>query len=180
MTLEEYFAADETSEVRLEYVDGEVFPIEAASVVHGQISVRLAGALRSRLAKNGCDAAAATRVRAKSGKFLFPDLLAFCGAPVLIEGRSDTIANPKAIFEILSPGTEAYDRGGKFEFYETIDTLEEYVLVSQHKPRIEVFTRAEEAAWIRHTHTGMDATAELKSLGITLPLAEVYADLFDE
>ena len=81
--------------------------------------------------------------------------------------------NPTIIAEVLSPGTEAYDRGEKFDAYKTISTLQQYVLVAQDRPRVEVFTRQQDG-WFLRTWDGLEAHPELSSVNVTVPLSEIF------
>ena len=98
-----------------------------------------------------------------------------CGKPALTDEHSDTLTNPKVIFEILSPSTQDYDYGTKFSLYRQLPSYEEYVLVSQTTHLVEVYRRAPESRWILSTYTGSDAVFPVESLGIAIPLAEIYA-----
>jgi Uma2 family endonuclease len=86
----------------------------------------------------------------------------------------DTLLNPTLIVEVLSPSTESYDRNKKFRHYRTIDSLKEYVLVSQDEPRIERYLRQPNCEWLYADAVGLDASLELTSVGCTLALADVY------
>src|SRR5437667_1521558 len=102
------------------------------------------------------------------GSFRAPKFLA-------AEGTNDTVVNPTVLVEVLSDSTEAYDRGKKFEHYRQIPTCQEYLLVSQKEPRIEQFVRQSNGEWALREAVGMNAEINLPSLGIVLPLAEVFA-----
>ena len=88
-----------------------------------------------------------------------------------------TIINPKVVIEVLSESTEAYDRGDKFSAYRDLSSLEEYVLVSQTRPMIETYLRQSDGAWLISTWEGLKSIAPLRSVGIDVALAEVYAGL---
>ncbi len=100
-----------------------------------------------------------------------------CGPAQFVPGTDDTVVNPTLLVEVLSDSTEAYDRGKKFEHYRQIETLREYLLVSQKEPRIEQFTRQTDGRWLLNEAAGVKATLELPSLLITLALAEVFAQV---
>ena len=105
-------------------------------------------------------------------------LTVVCGKPALAPGTRDVLVNPKLIIEVLSKSTESHDRGFKFQQYKMIPSLEEYVLVSKSEPYIECFSRRPGAAWTDYAESrGLDATLELKSLGIEIPLREIYQDV---
>ena len=174
ISVEEYLAADRVAEVKSEYHDGEVFPVADASLQHARILVNVAWRVSERLESSPCQALGPTRVRVSPTKFVYPDLLVVCGEPELTDEHQDTLTNPKVIVEILSPSTAGDDSGEKFRLYRRLPSFEEYALIAQDEPRVEVFHRNPEGTWLLTTHEGLDATFPLDSLGITLPLAEIY------
>jgi len=107
---------------------------------------------------------------------LFPDLVVVCGEPQLLDEHSDVLVNPRVIIEVLSPTTEAFDRGEKFLHYRThLDSLTDYLVVDQRAPRIEHFERQANSQWvIAATATELSETVEVSSIGCTLRLGEVY------
>ena len=109
------------------------------------------------------------------GMFSYPDIVVICGKPDFHDAHKDIILNPKCIVEVLSPSTEAFDRGEKFMRYQAWNpTLTDYVLVSQDRPQIEHYARQQDGSWLYRLHTGLDAAVMLESIGCTLRLAEVY------
>jgi Uma2 family endonuclease len=88
--------------------------------------------------------------------------------------QNDNLTNPVAIFEVLSPSTEKYDRGLKFQLYRTIDSLKDYVLVNQEQVRIEQFTRRPDGTWTLHDYQGSDAELKIDSIGVAIPLRRIY------
>ena len=113
--------------------------------------------------------------RVSPSKYVYPDLLVVCGKLVTTEDRAKSIINPKVIVEILSPSTEGYDGHRKFAFYRQIPTFEEYILIAQDQPRVEVFRKAAENRWILSTYEGAGAVARVESIEIELPLDEIYS-----
>jgi len=125
----EYLALDRAAEVPSECHDGEMFPIQAASLAHATLSVKVnvSGCFRDALKGTPGRAAASTlRVRTAATRYVYPDLLVFCGRPELIDEHQDTITNPKVIVEILSPSTANFDYGAKFRLYQALPSFEEY------------------------------------------------------
>ena len=107
----------------------------------------------------------------------YPNVSVICG-PIQYdpdEKAGHTILNPRVIIEILSPSTEAYDRGDKFAAYRDIPSLAEYVLTSQHEPRVETYLRQDDGTWSLAPFVGLELTARIRSIGVDLPLAEVYS-----
>jgi Uma2 family endonuclease len=178
LTVDEYLALDRKAEIPSEYHDGEMFPIEAVSVAHSTISLGLGSLLRQHLAKSPCRAFdSPLRVRVSPSKFVIPDLMVICGKAVLTDEHQDTVTNPKVIVEILSPSTEGYDYGQKFQLYRQLASFEEYVLVAQDRPRVEIFRKSSDVRWVLRTFEGLDASIEIESLGLTLAMRDVYEDV---
>jgi Uma2 family endonuclease len=100
-----------------------------------------------------------------------------CGEPRFADDQEDTLLNPQLIVEVLSPSTEAYDRGFKFKQYRNIGSLEEYVLVSQIESRIEVFRRQQNGDWLFHECVGLDSVCRLESVDCSLALSAVYKNI---
>lgn len=177
ITIDQYADLCERTGNRWEYHDHQAFPLGEATIQHGKIIARLAYLMIARLRDNPCSVMGASQVEIprESGRgFCLPDLAVYCGRPKVSPDRLKALQNPKVIFEVLSPSTGHYDASEKFELYQAIPSLEEYVLVSQAKPKIAVFTKNQEG-WQLRSYDGWNAVASLFSLDITLPLAEVYA-----
>jgi Uma2 family endonuclease len=184
-TLEEYFEFERNSEEKFEYRDGEVVNLSetigmaGGSLVHSRITANVIAAIRSRLTGGPCQVYSGDlRVRIpRKVLWAYPDASVICGNAQVeaIPGVGETATNPQVIIEVLSPSTESYDRGDKFARYREIPSLRDYVLVAQHEPRVEVFSRAEDGAWSFVPVSDVRASAVLRSLGVELPLAEVYA-----
>lgn len=122
------------------------------------------------------------RILCPSGLGTYPDCLIVCSQPEFVDSHKDTLTNPTVIFEVLSPSTESFDRGGKFGNYQSLPSLKEYVLVSQDRLRIEHFVRQPQAdQWLLTVIEGIDADLVLPSIEIRLSLAEIYAKVsFEE
>jgi len=176
-SVEEYLASEQTAEFPSEYVDGEIFPIELATLAHGRLLARMGHSLTDKLGSGPCYAGVQVSLRVSASRYLLPDIAVICGKPV--EERGVLVSGAKVIIEILSPTTEGYDRGAKFAFYRAIPAFEEYVLVSQDTPLVEVYTRQADASWVYRAYETIDATAHFHSLGIDIPLAEVYSGIVD-
>jgi Uma2 family endonuclease len=176
-TLEEYLELDRTSEERLEFWDGEVFCMSGVSEEHAEIEINLIVSLNTRLRERGCRVFPAN-VRIKvpdAPPYRYADLSALCGKAEFEEiGGVDTLLNPQVIVEVLSPSTEAYDRGEKFTHYKSIPTLREYLLIAQHRPHVTHLFKDDEGKWIHTEANELSAALALDSLGCGLPLSEIY------
>ncbi len=117
---------------------------------------------------------AKSRVKvSRADLYAYPDVTIVCGKAEFEDWQMDTLLNPTVIIEILSPSTEAYDRGAKFEFYRTLESLSDYLLISQISPTIEHYTRHAEDRWLLMTYKGLDAIVPIASIGCELRLADV-------
>jgi Uma2 family endonuclease len=158
--------------------DGEIFAMSGGTREHAAVSAGVIGALRDALAGRGCRVHTSDmRVHTPaSGRFLYPDASIVCGRLVLTDDTRDTLVNPGVIVEVLSDSTEGCDRGGKFESYQTIPSFLEYVLCSQKKPRIEVFTRQADGSWLLRSY-GAGERAAISSPECAIDVDRVYADV---
>jgi Uma2 family endonuclease len=111
---------------------------------------------------------------AEADAYVYPDLMVVCGHVRLAENTTDVITNPVLIIEVLSPGTESFDRGRKFEYYRMVPSLKEYVLVSQDKPKIETYFRQDKNIWQRTVSEGLDKTVLFQYLEYEVALEEIY------
>jgi len=177
-TPEEYIELERHAEHKNEYVDGEIVAMSGGAKRHSRIKVALVRLIDSQLAGGPCDAFDGDlRVHVDPMLYTYPDLSVVCGdSEVESAGDDDTLLNPTVIFEVLSPSTEAYDRGEKFRRYQRMPSLRQYVLVSQDRPRIEVFTRQGDF-WTYRDASGLVASVRLDAIDCTLALREVYAKL---
>ena len=177
-TLEEYFALEDASDARFEYWDGDLVCMSGGSRAHGTIGSNVLGSLFMGL-RGG------RRCRAFSGDvavwtptlppYRYPDASAACGELEYhhIKGR-DALVNPVVVVEVMSPSTVALDEGPKFEAYKAIQTLRDYLLVSQFEPRVTHHTRLGVDSWERRDVTDLDASDELESIGCALKLRDIY------
>jgi Uma2 family endonuclease len=172
---EEYLAIERAAEVKSEYFDGEMFVMSGASKEHNRISIALTIMVGTPLRGKPCEPFGSdTRVKIPTKNFFYPDLTIAC-EPEWMDQEFDTLLNPIVVFEILSPSNEAWDRGGKFREYRSIPSLREYVLVSQDKPLVEIFSRRENDFWLLRDVAGREAQIALESVPeVTLSLAEIY------
>ncbi|MFL6284774.1 MAG: Uma2 family endonuclease [Pyrinomonadaceae bacterium] len=176
VTPDEYLAAERLSDYRSEYLDGGVYPMTGGSINHNQITINLILELGAQLRARPCRVLGVDlKVRLPdSRKFFYPDVVAICDELQIHDDRKDIILNPDLVIEVLSPSTEAFDRGAKFRAYQTIESLKEYVLVSQNEPLIEQYVRNGEGKWTYAAAEGLDSTLTLPSIECTLNLSAVY------
>lgn len=184
-TVDEYLALERSSDERYEYLDGHVFAMAGESPEHGDITMNLSRELSSHLKNTPCRAwGKDTKVRSgpepkplqnKKGLYSLPDLVVVCGTPIWHDHHKDVLLNPRIIIEVLSPTTEEFDRGEKFQRYQTWNpTLTDYVLVSQDQPLIEHFARLENGEWRYSRANELSGSLPIASINCTLSLSEVY------
>lgn len=176
LTPELYLELERQSETRHEYFDGEVFAMSGGSMAHSRLAVNLCFHLSLQLVDRPCEVVNSDmRVKVQATElYTYPDVSVVCGEPLLEDNRQDTLLNPLVIIEVLSPSTEGYDRGVKFDHYRQIPSLMEYVLVSQTEVRVERYLRLPNGEWSLKVATGLAAELSLPSLQVSLKLSDVY------
>lgn len=177
LTPEQYLEAERSAEYRHEYYNGQIYAMSGGSYQHAQIIGGLVREIGNALKKRPCSVVPSDlRLRVSpGGLYTYPDVIVICGDPRFADDRRDTLLNPALIVEVLSPSTEAYDRGFKSAQYRMVESLEEYALVSQAEPRVEVFRRQAGAHWLLSEAVGLEAVCDFESLDCAVPLAEIYA-----
>jgi Uma2 family endonuclease len=173
---QDYLAFERRAETKHEYVGGEVFAMAGASPRHNLIVANIVADLVAQLRSGPCRTFPSDQRVAVSpdGPFYYPDIVALYEEPRLLEPERDTLLNPEVVIEVLSPSTEAFDRGLKFSHYREIPSLREVVFVAQDAVRVEHFARREDGQWLFSDHAGLEAVVELPALGCRLELARVY------
>ena len=170
----DYLAWEHEQAERHEYVDGEVFAMTGVRDRHNVISLNLATAIRAHLKGTPCKTymAEVKLEVALADSVFYPDVFVTCEAP------SDPLIKRDAalIIEVLSPSTEAYDRGRKFAAYRMLGGLKEYILVTTDEPHIEVFTRANDGAWLLREYRPGDFLT-LSSVDLTCSVDDIYDDV---
>ncbi|MEW6130359.1 MAG: Uma2 family endonuclease [Acidobacteriota bacterium] len=179
-TLEEYLELDRTSEERFEFWNGEIFLMSGVSPNHARIEMSVALSLSNCTSRRGCEVFPANiRLKVPSmPPYHYADLSALCGKAEFEEiGGIDALTNPALIVEVLSPSTEAYDRGDKFSHYKSIPSFTEYLLIAQHRPHISQFIRQSDDSWLQREFNDLADTVKLTWVECELPLKEVYQNV---
>ncbi|MEM6433504.1 MAG: Uma2 family endonuclease [Cyanobacteria bacterium P01_D01_bin.115] len=170
---EDYLAAEADSPIKHEYCDGEVYAMAGGTDAHVTIALNLWALLRGHLRDRNCRAYALDMKAhiEPLNRFFYPDVMVTCDD---LDRANNTFKSyPCLIVEVLSAGTEAFDRGDKFIDYRHLDSLQEYVLISQVRPQVEVFRRNDEGLWVLHTYGDGD-TIMLASVGWSGTIADLY------
>jgi Uma2 family endonuclease len=182
-SFEEYVELVEEKGMKLEFLDGQVWAMSGGSIDHARCTANIAALLSAALRGRPCAVYSPDlRVRSKAtGLATYADVTVICGRVELdpADPKGHTALNPQLIVEVLSPSTEAYDRGEKLEHYKTIPSLQEVLLVAQDRREVEIVRREADGTWSRHRVA--DGAVHLASLGADvstreLAVAEIYRD----
>jgi len=177
LTAAEYLALERAADTKSEFFDGEMFAMSGASLPHNRITINVVLSLGMQLRGRPCEVLS-TDMRLKvdpTGLYTYPDVLVVCGEAQLEDEHHDTLLNPTLIIEVLSPSTEAYDRGEKFAQYQRLASLQEYVLIAQDRHRVERFARqATGNDWLLTSASDLNGRLHLASIDCDLALADVY------
>jgi Uma2 family endonuclease len=179
--LEEYFEIETASEVRHEYVDGQMVEMASGTGGHSHVAANIGGSMWSRLRGKPCQGRGSNlRVRyGRRGEYGYPDALIVCGPPLFdpLAPPETALLNPRVLIEVLSDSTEAYDRGRKFARYREIESFIEYLLIDSDRPWVDAYRRQPSGLCMLQSYNGLEATVPIESVGIELPLVEVYANV---
>ncbi|RYG39490.1 Uma2 family endonuclease [bacterium] len=172
----EYLRLEREAKTKHEWYGGQIYEMPGVGKERGRIQMSLYFLVERILRNSNCEFFSSD-IRVRAGEFYtYPHGSLVCDAR-FEEAELDVLLNPVALFEVLSPSTEGYDRGEKFRRYSTIETLQEYVLISTERPRVEVFTRVVNG-WLLRSYDGLDAVASLQSVPLELPLDALYQRVF--
>ncbi len=179
LTPEEYLASERTGDQKPEYYQGEVFAMVGASFVHVGIVSNLVVSLGNQLQGGPCRVFSSDlRVKvSRTGLYTYPDVGVVCDQPEFDDEHNDTLLNPRVIIEVFSPSTESYERGNWFVPFRTVESLAEYLLVSQVEPRVEQYVRQADSDWLLHEAAELEDTIHLPSIECDLKLSDVYDNI---
>ena len=175
ISVAEYHEMLRKSDVRLEYLDGEIIAMAGGSVPQGRIAKNITVALETSFDNEQCEAfVESIGVRTSSIRYRYPDVAALCGEPETDNANPPNLLNPQVIFEVLSPSTDAFDSNGKFEEYKQILTLRDYILIAQSQMLVSHYARQTSNQWIVTVYTNPDDRLVLAPLSISVSLAALY------
>ena len=183
ITPDVYLALERAASYKSEYLSGEIVAMAGASRRHNLIVANLVRVLGGALLERDCNVYPSDlRVRtSEANLYTYPDVVVTCGEEQFEDDHTDTLLTPLLLVEVLSESTEAYDRGKKFEHYQRIPSLKEYVLVAQDRCRAEQFVRQQDGRWIYSEAHRREEVIALPSIECDLVLDEVYAKVkFDK
>jgi Uma2 family endonuclease len=180
LTEEQYLAIERAAESKSEFHDGEMYAMSGGSLNHSLISTRMSVLLDRQLPPGCrvCNSDLRIKVSA-AGLYTYPDGAVICGEPQYSDDQRDVVTNPVLIVEVLSPSSEGYDRGKKFEMYRTIESFREYLLIHQDRRHVEHYSKQDDGSWVLREHSGVDASVSIPRLSAQIPLGELYAPALD-
>ena len=183
VTADNYLAFERQAEERHQFIDGQIFAMAGESLNHSTICMNIGGELRNQLKSKSCRTLSPNMKirtgpmlgRSTKGMFSYADVTVVCGEPQFHDRFQDVLLNPTLIVEVLSPSTEAFDRGDKFYRYRTqLDSLTDFLFVATSYPMVEHYARGEAGQWLYTPVTEWDGVLELPNLGCRLALSEIY------
>ena len=177
MSEEEYLVFEAKSKIKHEFMDGEIFSMAGATRRHNLATTNVSRVLGNQLEETDCEVYASDfRVKIRDGHNVYPDVAVACGE-IETEGNDTALLNPIVVFEVLSKSTEKRDRGDKAEDYFKLNSLQDYVLVSQYRVRVEHFSRQKNNEWTLKFYESLDDVVELQSISCQISLKLIYLKL---
>lgn len=178
-TREEYLAREEVAEYKSEYYDGEIVAMAGGTYNHSTICFNMIRRIGEAIDGKNCvgfDSNMKLDIPTYN-LFVYPDVMVACGDVEFSEGQNNIITNPILVIEVLSDSTETTDRIKKFAYYQNISSIQEYVLISQKEPKVEVYFKQQEKSWIYTVADGLEATVLFRSLDHQVRLADIYQNV---
>lgn len=178
LTPEEYLTIERKAERKSEYWNGQMFAVAGASGAHTDIQSNLVFRLRLQLQGGKCRVRASDmRVQTPLDLYTYPDVVVICGEPQYADGQFDTLLNPLLIVEILSPSTEGYDRGMKFEQYRGIESLREYLVLASDRIYAELHAKGADGKWTLSDWKSPEDVVTLESCDCRIKVADLYENV---
>jgi Uma2 family endonuclease len=176
---EEYLAVQRQAACKSEYVAGEMFAMAGASRRHNLIVANIIRILGNQLLESPCNVYPSDmRLKIpRTGRYTYPDITVACAEEQFEDEHRDTLLNPVVIIEVWSESTEAYDRGKKFEDYQRLESLVEYILIAQDHYSVERYVRQDQRTWIYSVFQSREDMVALSTIGCQLVLQDVYAKI---
>lgn len=178
---EEYLELERKALTKNELINGEIYAMAGVTRKHNRIALNIATFLNNFLKDSSCRVYFADlRVQvSKTGMFTYPDLILTCGNEIMADKHKDTLLNPKCILEVLSDSTEKYDHGEKFSHYQNLESLEEYILISQNLLKVETFLRQTDNKWLYQKVEGLENELYIHSVKAKIKIEEIYRNTED-
>lgn len=180
MTEDEYLVMERAAETKSEFYCGEVVAMAGASRFHHAIKDNFIGLLNPQLRNAGCRTYSSDMKvwSPRTRQYTYPDIVIICGKPEFKDEKTDILLNPKVVIEVLSPSTDRYDRATKFKGFIALESVQEYILVSQFDPFVQRFVRRTlHSNWEMTPFEGLESDFELATLPVKIPMADIYRDV---
>jgi Uma2 family endonuclease len=176
LTEEDYLRLERQALDKSEFHNGQMFAMAGGSINHSLLANSIGALLRGQV-QAGCRVFNSDlRINIASSKiYTYADCSVICGEPQFSTDQQDNVLNPLLIVEVLSPSTEGYDRGKKFELYRTIETFREYLLIHQDRPHVEHYSKQDDGAWLLREYSEPSSSVTIARLGVHISLADLYA-----
>ena len=177
-TVQQYFEIERQSEIRYEYVEGELIAMPGVTLPHNEITLNIALGVKTAFQGRDCRVyAEAVRVRVSPTQYRYPDVVAICGERVTDGENPPALLNPGVIVEVLSSSTEAKDKGEKFAEYKRMASLTDYVLAAQDEILVTHYVRQSPRQWTITDYTELTDALTFAALGVTLTVADIYSGI---
>jgi Uma2 family endonuclease len=172
----EYLVYERASLIKHEFYRGHIYAMSGATERHNLIAGNTFASLHGQLRRKACRVYPSDmRVKVlRTGLNTYPDIAVVCGPSQFTDATRDTITNPVVIIEVLSPSTERYDRGMKFQHYRTIDSLQDYILIAQDQYYVEHYIRQQNGQWLLQETANLSEEAYIQSIECRLQLEDIY------
>ena len=176
LTEEQYLHLEREAETKSEFHDGQMFAMAGGSPNHSFLASEIGALLRSQMPLGCRTFNSDLRIKVAAARlYTYADCSVICGDLQYANDQRDVVLNPLLIVEVLSPSTEGYDRGKKFELYRTIPSFREYLMVHQDQPHVEHYSRQDDGSWVLRDYTGANDVLTIARLNIQIPLADLYS-----
>jgi len=182
LTVDEYLAQEQETDTKYEFHNGKIFALAGGSIHHGLLCGNIYAEIRSALKnkKSPCKPFT-SKVKLnieKKNSFVYPDAMVIYGEIDTSKEDENAVSNPILIVEVLSPSTANYDRGDKFFLYKQVSTLQEYVIIEQHKAQVDVFYKQPESdLWKISRYEGLTTKVKFQSIKVEIKMSELYFDI---
>jgi Uma2 family endonuclease len=177
-TVEEYLDYELETGIKHEYLDGEIYAMSGGTDKHSRIKFNLGVELGQQLKKSktcrGYDSD--MRVKINDSTYVYRDMTVVCGEARFSDDAHTMLLNPTLVVEVFSESSENYDKGQKGDYYQSLPSVQAYLLLAQDKAHAQLYTR-HEAGWLKREFSGLDAVVPLESIGCTLALSEAYLNI---
>jgi len=178
-SLKDYYDLEKNSEEKFEYWDGNVWSMAGASPAHERVVSNLIFHLRTILKRNCSVFGSNLKVKVPIyAPYRYPDLTVYCGQGIyeMMDGL-EVLTNPQMLIEVLSPSTEAFDRGDKFSYYKSIESFTDYLLIAANRPYVTHFMKQNENEWVQREASGLNGKLILSTFEVEISLSEIYLDI---